>query len=81
MLGFPGDFDHDGDVDGRDFLVWQRNVSVGNLSDWQANYGAPLTATSTTVPEPSTLVLFSIAVLGSNFAIRRRIVERIAITH
>jgi hypothetical protein len=35
----PGDFDVDGDVDGRDFLVWQRNTSVGSLSDWQANYG------------------------------------------
>ena len=35
----PGDFDEDGDVDGRDFLVWQRNPSVGDLADWQANYG------------------------------------------
>jgi hypothetical protein len=23
----------DGDVDGRDFLVWQRNSSIGNLAD------------------------------------------------
>jgi hypothetical protein len=23
------DFDSDGDVDGQDFLIWQRNVSVG----------------------------------------------------
>ena len=34
----------DGDVDGRDFLIWQRNTSTapastGNLADWQANYG------------------------------------------
>lgn len=36
----PGDFDFDGDVDGRDFLIWQRNPSVGDLADWQANYGA-----------------------------------------
>jgi hypothetical protein len=36
----PGDFDQDGDVDGRDFLLWQRNPSVGNLSDWQNNYGS-----------------------------------------
>jgi hypothetical protein len=36
----PGDFDADGDVDGRDFLTWQRNTSVGALSDWQANYGS-----------------------------------------
>jgi hypothetical protein len=34
----------DGDVDGRDFLVWQRghavpSASAGDLADWQANYG------------------------------------------
>jgi hypothetical protein len=34
-----GDFDADQDVDGRDFLAWQRNTAVGNLADWQANYG------------------------------------------
>ncbi|QEG37393.1 LamG-like jellyroll fold domain-containing protein [Bythopirellula goksoeyrii] len=34
-----GDFDVDSDVDGADFLLWQRNPSVGNLGDWQANYG------------------------------------------
>ena len=55
----PGDFDGDGDVDGNDFLIWQRNPSIGNLSDWQANYGAgigPLTA-ATAVPEPTALLL------------------------
>jgi hypothetical protein len=34
-----GDFDADSDVDGRDLLVWQRNTAVGNLADWQTNYG------------------------------------------
>ena len=34
----------DGDVEGRDFLVWQRgyavpSASAGDLADWQANYG------------------------------------------
>ncbi|QDS99456.1 hypothetical protein [Adhaeretor mobilis] len=55
----PGDFDEDGDVDGADFLEWQRNPSVGNLFGWQNNYGmtAPLSAASTAVPEPSTLLL------------------------
>jgi formylglycine-generating enzyme required for sulfatase activity len=50
--GLPGDFDHDGDVDGRDFLLWQRGgspspLSPGDLSDWQGNYGVgqPLVAT------------------------------------
>jgi hypothetical protein len=53
----PGDFDEDGDVDGRDFLVWQRNPSVGDLADWQTNYGVGSLASSRAIPEPSSLVL------------------------
>jgi autotransporter-associated beta strand protein len=60
--GLAGDFDNDGDVDGRDFLAWQRGnspnpLSAGDLAAWQANYGSngPLVATSTSVPEPGTL--------------------------
>lgn len=43
-----GDFDGDGDVDGRDFMIWQRNPSVGELEDWQENYGStgPIAASS-----------------------------------
>ncbi len=60
-----GDFNCDGDVDGRDFLKWQRDTSVGNLADWQANYGMgiPLTSAATAaeatspVPEPGSLIL------------------------
>ncbi len=53
-----GDFDGDGDVDGNDFLVWQRNPSVGSLTDWQASYGmTSFTATVGAVPEPGTCVL------------------------
>jgi hypothetical protein len=58
----PGDFDEDGDVDGRDFLEWQRGnspnpLSSGDLSDWQNNYGAGSLAATTAVPEPSCLSL------------------------
>lgn len=62
----PGDFDEDGDVDGRDFLAWQRDSSVGLLSDWQAAYGAPLAGFSS-VPEPGTfgmMILASISAAG-----------------
>jgi hypothetical protein len=56
--GIPGDFDSDGDVDGRDFLMWQRDASVGNLSDWQANYGLSALETHIAViPEPMTASL------------------------
>jgi hypothetical protein len=43
-----GDYDGDGDVDGRDFLLWQRNPSVGDLADWQENYGStePISAST-----------------------------------
>lgn len=51
----PGDFDNDGDVDGRDFLVWQRGgspnpLSSGDLALWQSNYAAPLAAEVASVP-------------------------------
>jgi autotransporter-associated beta strand protein len=71
--GTPGDFDNDGDVDGRDFLVWQRGgspnpLSAGDLATWQANYGAgSLVAAATSVPEPATwlgLVTAAMSVLS-----------------
>jgi hypothetical protein len=58
-----GDFDADGDVDGNDFLKWQRGespnpVSASDLASWRANYGAGgATATVGAVPEPATLSL------------------------
>jgi len=35
-----GDFDADGDADGADFLVWQRDMNVGNLADWENDFGS-----------------------------------------
>jgi len=58
-----GDFDADGDVDGADFLRWQRGGSPtpgssGDLDDWERNYGmSNSVAAITAVPEPSTLAL------------------------
>ncbi|TWU27401.1 virginiamycin B lyase family protein [Bythopirellula polymerisocia] len=59
--GLAGDFDFDGDVDGRDFLVWQRGgstngINSGDLADWQTHYGTPLVATSVAVPEPGSIL-------------------------
>lgn len=55
-----GDFDFDGDVDGRDFLLWQRNPGVGALVDWQANYGNPTGPDIVgSVPEPNTGALLA----------------------
>jgi hypothetical protein len=59
----PGDFDEDGDVDGRDFLSWQRNPSIGDLADWQANYGAGSFSASTAVPEPRSWMILLLGTL------------------
>lgn len=59
----PGDFDMDGDVDGADFLKWQRGelsppLSSSDLDDWKANFGpSPSLFASVSVPEPSSLLL------------------------
>lgn len=71
--GIPGDFDGDGDVDGRDFLVWQRNTSVGNLGDWQTNYGAGSLAAVNAVPEPGALVLAFLASGALGLNMQRRV--------
>jgi hypothetical protein len=69
-----GDFDEDGDVDGRDFLEWQRGnspspLSASDLSDWQTNYGIGTFAATTAVPEPGCLgMLFSIAFAASRLS-------------
>ena len=66
-----GDFDFDGDVDGVDFLMWQRGESpdphsTTDLQDWQTNFGAAanLVANSGSVPEPGTLVLLALGGWG-----------------
>jgi hypothetical protein len=62
-----GDFNFDGDVDGQDFLVWQRGGSpsgptAGDLAEWQRDYGkGTLTANSVVVPEPGCIVLTAMA--------------------
>jgi hypothetical protein len=60
----PGDFDFDGDVDGRDFLLWQRGQSpsphsAADLAAWSANYGitGPPELAAVRVPEPHSLAI------------------------
>lgn len=61
VMDAPGNFDTDYDVDGRDFLTWQRGLtptplSSANLAEWQAGYDASLTAIAA-VPEPAAITL------------------------
>ncbi len=57
--GLAGDFDGDDDVDGADFLLWQRDNSVGDLAVWQSHFGevAAAAAALSAVPEPGSLLL------------------------
>lgn len=69
-----GDFDSDGDVDGSDFLEWQRtDGSATGLTDWQMNYGTPsnVTASAASVPEPSSLILLLTSCLLAAYGNRR----------
>jgi hypothetical protein len=68
------DFDGDGDVDGRDFLAWQRGNSPAphsaeDLQLWQSNFTAVLSAVS--VPEPLTGVPLGCLVAGLYMSRRR----------
>ncbi|MCA9235631.1 MAG: hypothetical protein KDA44_09165 [Planctomycetales bacterium] len=75
--GTPGDFDSDGDVDGDDFLAWQRGYPAtktpADLADWQANFGAAsAAAVASATPEPSSLIIAIVALCGGAAAGRRR---------
>lgn len=71
LSALPGDFDVDGDVDGDDFLKWQRGespfpLSRTDLADWETNYGSSvlLTAVTVAVPEPAAVLLMVVALAG-----------------
>jgi GH35 family endo-1,4-beta-xylanase len=73
LVAVPGDFDQDGDVDGRDLLVWQRNPGVGSLSDWQANFGTSgVGAFSAGIPESDSILLATWALTALSM-LRRRV--------
>lgn len=63
-----GDFNLDGNVDGSDFLKWQRELGdAANLALWEGNFGttgAAVAAGVGAVPEPSSAMLLGIGVIG-----------------
>ena len=78
IVSTPGDFNGDGNVDGFDFILWQRGESPSPLStadynDWEANFvtvSGPAVAAAAAIPEPSTAVLVVLGCLA--WAPRRR---------
>lgn len=80
--GLGGDFDNDGDVDGQDFLAWQRGFGptydAADLADWQQNYGAGASAGANAggVPEPSGWLLMLSGLAGAGLRRSRRRVPR-----
>lgn len=72
----PGDFNSDGKVDGRDFLLWQRGgtspaLDPGLLAEWQTNYGVGGIAAIAAVPEPASGFLLYSAAIGTIAAMRK----------
>ncbi len=68
LLPTDGDFDGDGDVDGFDFLTWQRGFgttfNASDLAAWETNYGSgagAALASAANVPEPTSALLLFIA--------------------
>jgi len=61
-----GDFEQDGDVDGGDFLEWQRGLGdaydAADLADWAAQFGGAASAV-TVVPEPSAWSFVALAAI------------------
>lgn len=68
-----GDFDADHDIDGHDFLDWQRSSGlVGALGKWQSHFGTVAAAAITHVPEPNTICCLVLAnVLGFFWRMQR----------
>ena len=70
-LACASDFNFAGAVNGADFLEWQRGFGTlydsDDLAAWKADYEGTtlLSATSTTVPEPSASVIAVLCLLGS----------------
>jgi hypothetical protein len=76
FVGTPlPDYDFDGDIDGADFLDWQRtDGSPDGLSDWQNQYGSvsPGGLDGAAVPEPNSVALLLAALAIGGGCLRSR---------
>jgi formylglycine-generating enzyme required for sulfatase activity len=74
----PGDFNHDGNVDAADYVVWRKGLGTTHTQDdfevWRANFGDTMgggssESSSASVPEPTSALLL---MLGGALRIFRR---------
>jgi hypothetical protein len=76
-----GDFDFDNDVDGNDFLIWQRelggSLEASDLQAWKADFGngAGSLSVAQSVPEPSTILLSAATTAFLYHLTRRRVIS------
>ncbi len=73
VAGVDGDFDGDLDVDGADFLKWQRELGdAANLALWEGNFGTTAAAAAAaSVPEPASWILVCTMAMAT-IRLRRR---------
>jgi hypothetical protein len=85
--GITGDYNDDGIVDAADYTDWRKNegtsntlpndpvggtIGVAQFNNWKANFGLPAGAGgSSAIPEPGSLMLAAVAILGGAFLHRR----------
>lgn len=74
--GLAGDLNLDGFVDGRDFLLYQRDGGAtfdsSDFEDWQNNYGSSVVPAVQGVPEPGSLGLLAAGSAGLALLRQRR---------
>jgi hypothetical protein len=76
-----GDADGDGDVDGADFLSWQRDLgeTPPDIAMFDAAIDAAIAGAASAVPEPASLVVATLAAIGLLGPHRRGLMARRAV--
>jgi hypothetical protein len=78
---FPGDYNGDNVVDGRDYVVWKKGFgtffTMDDYTTWRTYFGAKLVVGSgavngAAVPEPAAIVMFGLGCAALAFTRRRR---------
>ncbi len=88
--GVLGDFNHDGNVDAADYVVWRKGLGTTYTEDdynvWRSNFGRSNSSgegvgASPSVPEPGTGLILLMGVLAKSFRRHRRASSPIAGTY